>query len=99
MRFDLDAVAGDPSALVLYLALFLVVRGVPTYLLARRRVAEGDRRALALYASTGLPLIVAITTLGLDAGKMPSSTAAALVGAGMVSVLVYPFAAGAMRRS
>ena len=101
MRFDLQAVIGDPAGLaklVLFLALFLVVRGVPTYLLARPELRAADRRALALYASTGLPLIVAITTLGLAAGEMRSSTAAGLVGAGMLSVLVYPFAAGAVRR-
>jgi Kef-type K+ transport system membrane component KefB len=102
MRFDLDAVVGDPAGLaklILFLALFLVVRGVPTYLLARRDLPAADRRALALYASTGLPLIVAITTLGLAAGEMRVSTAAGLVGAGMVSVLVYPVAAGAVRRT
>ncbi len=101
MRFDLQAVIGDPAGLaklILFLALFLVVRGVPTYLLARPELRAPDRRALALYASTGLPLIVAITTLGLAAGEMRSSTAAGLVGAGMLSVLVYPFAAGAVRR-
>jgi hypothetical protein len=42
---------------------------------------------------------VAITTLGLAAGEMRASTAAGLVGAGMVSVLVYPVAAGAVRRT
>ena len=103
MRFDLDAVVGDPAGLaklIHFLALFLVVRGVPTYLLARRDLpAAADRRALALYASTGLPLIVAITTLGLAAGEMRASTAAGLVGAGMMSVLVYPVAAGAVRRA
>jgi hypothetical protein len=72
---------------------------VPTYLLARTDLPAPDRRALALYASTGLPLIVAITTLGLAAGEMRVSTAAGLVGAGMVSVLVYPVAAGAVRRT
>ncbi len=31
-----------------------------------------------------------ITTLGLEAGQIRSTTAAALVGAGMVSIVVYP---------
>jgi Kef-type K+ transport system membrane component KefB len=100
LRFDLDAVIGDPAGiakLALFLALLLVVRGVPTFILARRALPVGERRALALYASTGLPLIVAITTLGIAAGEMRTSTSAGLVGAGMVSVLAYPILAGMVR--
>jgi Kef-type K+ transport system membrane component KefB len=103
MRFDLDAVIGDAAGLAklgLFLVLLLVVRGLPTFVLARRDLpVVSDRRALALYASTGLPLIVAVTTLGIAAGQMRTSTSAGLVGAGMVSVLVYPVLAGAARRS
>jgi Kef-type K+ transport system membrane component KefB len=100
MRFDLDAVIGDPDGiakLVLFLALMLVVRGLPTYLLARNALPAGERRALGLYASTGLPLIVAVTTLGIAAGEMRTDTSAGLVGAGMVSVLAYPMLAGVVR--
>jgi Kef-type K+ transport system membrane component KefB len=102
MRFDLDAVIGDAGGLgklVLFAALLLVVRGLPTLLLARGTLPTTDRRALALYASTGLPLIVAITTLGIAAGHMRATTAAGLVGAGMVSVLVFPVVAGTLRRA
>ena len=100
MRFDLDAIIGDPDGiakLVLFLALMLVVRGLPTYLLARNALPAGERRALGLYASTGLPLIVAVTTLGIAAGEMRTDTSAGLVGAGMVSVLAYPMLAGGVR--
>lgn len=45
------------------------------------------RRAVALCAGTGLPLIVAITAIGVERGTLKSSTAAAMVGAGMLSVL------------
>ena len=102
MRFDLKAVDGEAAGiekLILFLLLFLIVRGLPSYLLARRALSVPDRRALALYASTGLPLIVAVTTLGIAAGEMRASTAAGLVGAGMVSVLVYPVVAGTVRRA
>ena len=100
MRFDLDAVIGEAAGiekLLLFLVLLLVVRGLPTFVLSRRALPVGERRALALYASTGLPLIVAITTLGIAAGEMRTSTSAGLVGAGMVSVLVYPMLAGMVR--
>ncbi len=42
--------------------------------------------------------MVAITTIAVDAGKMHSSTAAGLVGAAMLSTLIYPFVALALRR-
>ena len=102
MRFDLQAVIGEAAGaekLLLFMLLFLVVRGLPSYVLARRELSVPDRRALALYASTGLPLIVAVTTLGIAAGEMRTSTAAGLVGAGMMSVLVYPGLAGMVRRA
>jgi hypothetical protein len=41
-------------------------------------------------SATGLPLIVVITTLGVDEHRMKPQNAAALVAAGMLSVLVYP---------
>ncbi|HEX5557575.1 MAG TPA: cation:proton antiporter [Gaiellales bacterium] len=100
MRFDLDAVIGDSAGvakLVLFLALLLVVRGLPTFVLSGRALPVRERRALALYASTGLPLIVAVTTLGIAAGEMRTDTSAGLVGAGMVSVLAYPLRAGVVR--
>ena len=100
MRFDLDAVIGDSAGiakLALFLVLLLVVRGLPTLVLSREALPAGERRALALYASTGLPLIVAVTTLGIAAGEMRTDTSAALVGAGMVSVLAYPMLAGMVR--
>jgi Kef-type K+ transport system membrane component KefB len=58
-----------------------------------------DRAALAFYAATELPLVVAITTIAIDAGKMRSSTAAGLVGAAMLSTLIYPFAGMALRKN
>jgi hypothetical protein len=49
-----------------------------------------DRTALGLLAATGLPIIVAVTGIGVDQGMLASDIAAALVGAGMLSVLLYP---------
>jgi hypothetical protein len=54
--------------------------------------------ALAFYCATELPLVVAITTIAIDAGKMRPSTAAGLVGAAMLSTLVFPFVGLALRR-
>lgn len=93
IEFDLDALLGGGWALLLlplFLLLFLVVRGIPMWLLAPRDLGRRDRSALVLFGSTALPLVVAITTLGVQDGKLGSGEAAALVGAGMVSVLVFP---------
>ena len=57
-----------------------------------------DRMALAFFSATELPLVVAITTLAIDAGKMRPSTAAGLVGAAMLSTLIFPFVGMALRR-
>ncbi|MFJ2933927.1 hypothetical protein ACIO8G_14265 [Streptomyces sp. NPDC087219] len=46
-----------------------------------------------LYGSTALPLVVAIATIGVDDGAMTAGEAAALVGVGMLSVLVLPLVA------
>ena len=55
---------------------------------ARRKTA-----GLALFGATGLPLIVAIVGIGQERGDISDSVGASLIGAGMISVLVYPFIA------
>jgi Kef-type K+ transport system membrane component KefB len=101
MRFDLSALTSDPSTflrLPLFLGLFFVVRGLPVLLLYRRDVPRSQLLPMALLASTALPLVVAITEIGLQTGKMRPANAAALVGAGMLSVLLFPTTAFALRR-
>ncbi|MFF8408613.1 cation:proton antiporter [Streptomyces omiyaensis] len=100
IEFDLDALlSGGRSLLLLpvFLLLFLVVRGAPMWFLAPRDLDRTDRGALVLYGSTALPLVVAITTIGLDDEALSPGEAAALVGAGMASVLVFPLLAMRMR--
>ncbi len=100
ISFDLDAL-GSASALLklaLFFALFLVVRGVPAMLLYTSVLDPRERIALAFFCATELPLVVAITTLATEAGHMRSSTAAGLVGAAMLSTLVFPFVGLALRR-
>jgi hypothetical protein len=55
-------------------------------------------RDFALYAGTALPLVVAITEVGLATGRMQTDSAAALVGAAVFSVLIFPLVALALRR-
>jgi Kef-type K+ transport system membrane component KefB len=93
MKFDGDALVSDPAALLrmlMFLALFLVVRGLPVLVLYRRMMRLRDRVALGFFASTQLPMVVAITTVALAKHHMRSVTAAALVGAGILSTLIFP---------
>jgi Kef-type K+ transport system membrane component KefB len=100
ISFDLAALgsAAAIGKLALFFCLFLVVRGAPALLLYRRVLGARDRLALAFYSATELPLVVAITTIAIDAGKMRASTAAGLVGAAMLSTLVFPFVGLALRK-
>ena len=100
INFDLDALS-DTSTLLkvpMFIALFLLVRGTPAMLLYRGVLAARDRVALSFFSATALPLVVAITTIATDEGHMKTSTAAALVGAAIVSTLVFPFVGLALRR-
>ncbi|WP_370412906.1 cation:proton antiporter [Streptomyces fradiae] len=100
IEFDLDSLLSGGRTLLLlplFLALFLVVRGGPIWFLAPRDLGRRDRSGLVLYGSTALPLVVAITTIGVDDKTLTAGEAAALVGAGMVSVLVFPLLALELR--
>jgi Kef-type K+ transport system membrane component KefB len=93
IKFDLTALTDDPIHLLelpLFLGLFLIVRGTPALVLYRGILGLRDRAALAVFSATGLPLIVAITTIAVAEGHMRSSTAAALVGAGILSTAILP---------
>jgi Kef-type K+ transport system membrane component KefB len=100
IAFDLSALGSAEALakLALFFVLFLVVRGLPMLLLYGREMDLRNRTALAFYSATELPLVVAITTIAVDAGHMHTSTAAGLVGAAMLSTLVYPFVGMALRK-
>jgi Kef-type K+ transport system membrane component KefB len=100
IAFNLTALgsAAALGKLAMFFVLFLIVRGTPMLLLYGKAMNLRDRAALAFYSATELPLVVAITTIAVDAGHMRSSTAAGLVGAAMLSTLVYPFVAMALRK-
>jgi Kef-type K+ transport system membrane component KefB len=90
LRFDLAALAASPAALVqvpLFVLVLLAVRGLPALLL--RRHADASRVAAAgLLQATLLP--IAPVQIGLELGLLSPATGAALVAAGLVSVLAFP---------
>jgi Kef-type K+ transport system membrane component KefB len=94
VKFDLDALL-DPIELLkvpMFLGLMLLARGLPA-LLYRNDLDRNDVVALGLLQSAGLPLIVVITTIGVQTGQMRPDNAAGLVGAGLLSVVIFPILA------
>ena len=93
MKVDIDALFASASGvlkMLVFFVFFLVVRGMPAVLLYRRVLDERDRVTLALMCATQLPLVVAITTLAVEDHHMRTVTAAALVGAAVLSTLFFP---------
>jgi Kef-type K+ transport system membrane component KefB len=96
MAIDPDAVLREPEVLVAFVLLILLVRGLPVYRVTR--AGHGDassftRReavAMGLFASTGLPIIVAVTTVAVASGHLSAENASVLVAGGAVTVLVCP---------
>jgi Kef-type K+ transport system membrane component KefB len=91
LTFDVDSLlsARGLALAALFLALLLVVRGASA-LLWLRRLGSQSTASLAFFGATGLPLIVAIVTVGTQKGAIEADVGASLIGAGMISVLVYP---------
>jgi Kef-type K+ transport system membrane component KefB len=95
MSLDLQSIIESPARLVVFFVLFLVVRGLPALLFYRRDLPMRGRVQMMLLTATALPLLVALAEIGLESGTMLPENAAALVGAGVLSVIVFPaFAVG-----
>jgi Kef-type K+ transport system membrane component KefB len=101
VRFDAGALFTSAASLLqvpLFLLALVLVRGLPAVLYrgrlgARRTVAAGFLQA------TSLPFIVAAVAIGQELGALSAATAAALIAAGLVSVLLFPAFALALLRS
>ncbi|TDN90647.1 cation:proton antiporter [Microbacterium sp. BK668] len=101
ITFDLQALLDEPVLFLLLpvgLLMLLLIRGLPSTLAAPVGASRRDRMAVALYGATGLPIIVAVTAIGVDEKLISSGLASALVGAGMLSVLLYPLLGTIVRR-
>jgi len=98
LRLDISGLFSSAEALArvpVFLLVLLVARGLPAALYLR---TFGTRRtaAAALLQATSLPFVVAATQIGVLTGRLDGITAAALVCAGLLSVLVFPAAAAAL---
>ncbi|CAN5647790.1 cation:proton antiporter [soil metagenome] len=95
LTFDLDALVAGGDALVqlpVFVVALLVIRGLPA-LLYRREIGPRATAAASLLQATSLPFIVAATQIGMELGVLTQATGAALVAAGLLSVLIFPLAA------
>ncbi len=93
IKFDLHALIHMPKVLLLvpmFTAIFLFTRTLPTWAFFRGVLTKVETRTLAVLSATGLPVIVVITSIGVSEHRMKPQNAAALVAAGMLSVLLYP---------
>jgi Kef-type K+ transport system membrane component KefB len=100
ITFDLAALLAEPVLLLVVpvvLVLLFVVRGLPSMLAAPAGSSRRDRLSIAFLGATGLPIIVAVTAIGVDEGVLRTADAAVLVGAGMLSVLLFPLVAMSLR--
>ena len=100
IHFDIAALGADLRTLLLlptFVLLFLLVRGAPVFLLYGNVVAPAHRLPFALSSAVpSLSIIVVITGIGLKSGAMDTDVATAMVGAGLVSALLFPTIAGAL---
>jgi Kef-type K+ transport system membrane component KefB len=92
VNYDLDALLSSASNVLMvpiFLAALVAARGLPA--LMYRRMLDGRKTAIAgLMQATSLPFIVAAVAIGEDLDLVTAAEGAALIGAGLLSVLLFP---------
>ncbi|HYW87027.1 MAG TPA: cation:proton antiporter, partial [Chloroflexota bacterium] len=96
MGLDVQSIVAAPARLPVFFILLLVVRGLPALLVYRQALPAAQRLQMVFITATALPLLVALSQIGLANGTMLPENAAALVGAGVLSVVAFPAAAVAI---
>jgi Kef-type K+ transport system membrane component KefB len=95
VQFDLDALFASGSAIArvpIFLVALLLVRGLPA-LVYRSALGSSDTLVASLLQATSLPFIVAASMIGIELGLLDAASGAALIAAGLLSVLLFPLAA------
>jgi Kef-type K+ transport system membrane component KefB len=99
IKFDIAALGQDLTTMLLvpaFAVLFLIVRGTPV-LLYRGHIASAQRLPFALSSAVpSLSIIVVITEIGVRTKSMNPDVAAALIGAALLSILLFPTIAGVL---
>src|SRR5215207_4683002 len=95
MQLNVGALLSGGEALALvpvFLVALLLARGLPAALY-RPMVGERGSLAAGLLQATSLPFIVAATGIGMELGLLSSAVGAAMVVAGLLSVVLFPLGA------
>ncbi len=97
-KIDLLAVLQQPVLLVGFILMLLLIRAVPVFVALStgketRDMSTHNRLSIALYCTTALPIIVAVTAVAVDADAMSQQTASVLVAAGAITVFLMPLLA------
>ena len=98
MTLDIASILAAPWEPVVFAVLMLVIRGLPALYMYRDVLTINQRWQMVFYTATALPLLVALSQVGQEAGIMTDADAATLVGAGVVSVMLFPQIAAAIGR-
>ena len=92
VKYDLTALTSSASNVLMvpiFLAALMAARGLPALLY--RRVLDARHTLIAgLMQATSLPFIVAAVAIGEDLNLVDAAEGAALIGAGLLSVLLFP---------
>jgi Kef-type K+ transport system membrane component KefB len=92
IRFDVNALFSSVSTaarIPLFLMALLIVRGVPAVLYVRL-LGRGKAIIAGVLQATSLPFIVAATQIGVQIGAVTKASAAGLIAAGLLSVIIFP---------
>lgn len=97
-KIDLMAVFQQPALLVGFILMLLLIRAVPIFVALStgkdtRDISTHNRLTIALYCTTALPIIVAVTSVAVSANAMSQETASVLVAAGAITVFLMPLLA------
>jgi Kef-type K+ transport system membrane component KefB len=93
LQFNLGALFTDAGTVLrvpIFLAALLFVRGLPALVYSASGLARAEVIASGLLQATSLPLILAATTIGVQLHLILPANGAALVAAGLLSVVVFP---------
>jgi Kef-type K+ transport system membrane component KefB len=93
MTLDVEAIIANPAPMLIFFTVMFVVRGLPALFWYRNELPAIERVQLVFITATALPLLVALTAVGVSNGAMTTAAQAGVIGAGVLSVLVFPLVA------
>ncbi|MGI6031983.1 MAG: cation:proton antiporter [Coriobacteriales bacterium] len=96
-KVSIAAVGARPAMLVLFILGLMLIRGLPIFVSLytdkKSALSIHNKWTVALYCTTALPLIVAVTSIAVSAGAMTQDNASVLVAAGAITVFLMPLLA------